>query len=81
VIAALVLREVVRPCEAIRPLTVAPGVWAVHVFLFVCRFDMSDDVCWASERAGRPAVLVSTVGVGAVFLFPGLSVSCVSGVG
>jgi hypothetical protein len=74
VVAALVLREVVNPCEAIRPLTVAPGEWAVDVVLFVCRFDVSDDVCLASERADRLAVIVSAVGVGAVFLFSGLSV-------
>lgn len=74
VVASLVLREVVRPCEAVQPLTVAPGVWAVDVVLFVCRFDVSGDVCLASERAGRLAVLVSAVGVGAVFLFSGVSV-------
>jgi len=74
VVASLVLREVVHPCEAVRPLTVAPVIWAVDVFLVVCRFDVSDDVCLASERADRSAVLVCAVGMGAVFLFPGLSV-------
>jgi hypothetical protein len=73
-VASFVLRKVVRPREAVHTLTIAPRVWAVNVFLFVCRFDVSDDICLASERHGRVAVIVLTVGVSAVFLFLGISV-------
>jgi hypothetical protein len=69
-----VLHKVVRPREAVRTLTIAPKVWAVNVFLFVCRFDVSDDICLASEKPGRLAVFVLTVGVRAGILFLGISV-------
>jgi hypothetical protein len=73
-VASFVLRKVVRPREAVHTLTIAPKVWAVNVLLFVCRFDVSDDICLACEKIGGLAVNALTVGVSAVFLFLGISV-------
>lgn len=73
-VASFVLYKVVHPREAVQTLTVAPRVWAINVFLFVCRFDVSDDIGLASEKHGRSAVSVPTVGVNAGYLFLGISV-------
>lgn len=75
-VSSQVLLEVVLPCEAVRTRAATLGLRAVHVvlILLMCRFDVSGDVCFAAERAEISAVLVNAVGVGAVLLFPGVSV-------
>jgi hypothetical protein len=60
------LGQVVFPCEAVRTCAATPGVGAVQVFLFVCRFDVSGHVCFAAERAIRLAALVCAIFVVAI---------------
>jgi hypothetical protein len=53
-----VFNPVVGPREAIQPFSFAVALRAVDELLFMCRFVVSDHICFAGELFGGSAMLV-----------------------
>jgi TRAP-type mannitol/chloroaromatic compound transport system permease small subunit len=58
VVASLMLLQVVHSCEAVRPLAVTLGSWAIDAYNLMCRLVVSAHIRLAAKGSGRSATRV-----------------------